>query len=109
MGTLIAYLPLLAQGALVTLALAVLSLVVATALGGLGAALRVRRGAIGRWVVTAYTTIVRGIPDLVLLLLVYFGGQRLSTPSSPAWASRRSRSRSSGPASSRSASSTAPI
>jgi His/Glu/Gln/Arg/opine family amino acid ABC transporter permease subunit len=77
MGTLVAYLPLLAQGALVTLALAVLSLVVATALGGLGAALRVRRGAIGRWVVTAYTTIVRGIPDLVLLLLVYFGGQRL--------------------------------
>ena len=28
-------------------------------------------------VVLAYTTIVRGIPDLVMLLLVYFGGQRL--------------------------------
>ena len=26
----------------------------------------------------AYTTLVRGVPDLVLILLVYFGGQRLA-------------------------------
>jgi His/Glu/Gln/Arg/opine family amino acid ABC transporter permease subunit len=77
METLIAYLPLLAQGALVTASLAVLSLALATALGGLAAAVRVGTGWIGQGVVLVYTTIVRGIPDLVLLLLIYFGGQRL--------------------------------
>ncbi len=77
MENLILYAPLLARGALVTIALAVLSLAFATALGALGAAARIAPGRIGRLIVTLYTTIVRGIPDLVLLLLVYFGGQRL--------------------------------
>jgi His/Glu/Gln/Arg/opine family amino acid ABC transporter permease subunit len=75
--TLIAYLPLLARGALVTASLAVLSLALATALGGLGAAARIGGGPVARQVVLAYTTIIRGVPDLVLLLLIYFGGQRL--------------------------------
>jgi His/Glu/Gln/Arg/opine family amino acid ABC transporter permease subunit len=74
---LILYAPLLARGALVTIALAILSLALATALGALGAAARIAPGRVGRLVVSLYTTIVRGIPDLVLLLLVYFGGQRL--------------------------------
>ena len=30
-----------------------------------------------RGLVLGYTTLVRGVPDLVMLLLVYFGGQRL--------------------------------
>jgi His/Glu/Gln/Arg/opine family amino acid ABC transporter permease subunit len=77
METLLAYLPLLARGALVTASLAVLSLALATLLGGLGAAGRIGGGPVARGVVLAYTTVVRGIPDLVLLLLVYFGGQRL--------------------------------
>ena len=77
MENLILYAPLLARGALVTIALAVLSLAFATALGALGAAARIAPGRIGRLIVTLYTTIVRGIPDLVLLLLGYFGGQRL--------------------------------
>ena len=34
------------------------------------------RGA--RAAVLVYTTLVRGVPDLVLILLVYFGGQRLA-------------------------------
>lgn len=77
MQRLIEYAPLLASGAAVTAGLAVLSLLLATALGALGAAWRIGGGAIGRGTIVAYTTIVRGIPDLVLLLLVYFGGQRL--------------------------------
>jgi His/Glu/Gln/Arg/opine family amino acid ABC transporter permease subunit len=77
METLLAYLPLLARGALVTASLAVLSLGLATLIGGIAAAGRVGGGLIASNLVLAYTTIVRGVPDLVLLLLVYFGGQRL--------------------------------
>ena len=60
-----------------TIALAVLSLALATLLGALGAAGRLGGGRLGRAAVLAYTTVVRGVPDLVMLLLVYFGGQRL--------------------------------
>ncbi|HRO12806.1 ABC transporter permease subunit [Amaricoccus sp.] len=77
MESLVRYAPLLASGALVTVALAVLALVLATLLGALGAAGRLGGGRIGGAVVAGYTTVVRGIPDLVMLLLVYFGGQRL--------------------------------
>jgi His/Glu/Gln/Arg/opine family amino acid ABC transporter permease subunit len=74
---LIRYAPLLAQGALITVALAVLSLALATLLGGLAAAGRIAGSGVTRAIVLGYTTLIRGVPDLVLLLLVYFGGQRL--------------------------------
>jgi His/Glu/Gln/Arg/opine family amino acid ABC transporter permease subunit len=77
MDNLIRYAPLLAQGALVTLALALLSLALATALGILGAAAKLGAGPVGRGMALAYTTLIRSVPELVLLLLVYFGGQRL--------------------------------
>jgi His/Glu/Gln/Arg/opine family amino acid ABC transporter permease subunit len=77
MDNLIRYTPVLASGAVVTVALALLSLAFATVLGAAGAAGRLGGGRVGRGVVVAYTTIVRGVPDLVMLLLVYFGGQRL--------------------------------
>ena len=77
MEALIAYARPLAQGAVVTVGLAVLSLALATLLGGLGAYGRLGGGRFGAWLVFIYTTIVRGIPDLVVILLVYFGGQRL--------------------------------
>ena len=52
---------------------------------------------------TAYTTLVRGVPDLVMLLLVYFGGQRLvNTLAGGARLRRPPTSRPSSPASSRS-------
>lgn len=77
MDSLIRYAPLLASGALVTISLALLSLALATLLGGLGAAGRLGGGRAGTTAVLVYTTLVRGIPDLVMILLVYFGGQRL--------------------------------
>jgi His/Glu/Gln/Arg/opine family amino acid ABC transporter permease subunit len=76
MENLIRYAPLLAGGALVTLTLALLALALATLLGALGAAGRLAGGAPGK-AAMAYTTGVRGVPDLVLMLLVYFGGQRV--------------------------------
>jgi His/Glu/Gln/Arg/opine family amino acid ABC transporter permease subunit len=77
MLTLLEYTPLLLRGASVTIALALASLVLATILGGLAAAGRISGGLIARNVVFAYTSIVRGVPDLVMILLIYFGGQRL--------------------------------
>ena len=70
--------PILLQGLWVTLGVALFSLVLATALGALAAAAKLGGGRLARWVAEAYTTILRGIPDLVTILLVYFGGQRLA-------------------------------
>ncbi|MDF2231920.1 ABC transporter permease subunit [Albimonas sp. CAU 1670] len=77
MDKLLDYLPLLMGGALTTVALAVCSALLATSLGLLGAWGKVGGGRIARGAVFVYTTLGRGIPDLVLILLVYFGGQRL--------------------------------
>lgn len=77
MDALVRYAPILATGTLVTVALALVSLALATLLGALGAAGRLGGGPFARAAVLTYTTIVRGVPDLVMLLLVYFGGQRL--------------------------------
>jgi len=76
MENLIEYTPLLLRGAVTTLLLALASLAMATLLGGLGAMGKISGGPIARAFVFAYTTIVRGVPDLVLILLIYFGGQR---------------------------------
>lgn len=74
---LFAYAPLLGRGALVTIEVALLSLVVATVLGGMGAIAKLAGAMAPRAAAGVYTTIVRGVPDLVLILLIYFGGQRL--------------------------------
>lgn len=65
---------LLIDGALITLSVGVAAMAVALALGMLGALARLspRRGL--RSLGAAYATIIRGIPELVLMLLVYYGG-----------------------------------
>jgi His/Glu/Gln/Arg/opine family amino acid ABC transporter permease subunit len=77
MENLIQYAPLLASGALVTISLALQALALATALGAHVAAAKLGGGWIAGSAAFVYTTLVRGIPVLVLILLVYFGGQRL--------------------------------
>ncbi len=77
MGNLIEYAPLLGGGVLVTISLAVLSLVLATALGALAASAKLSGKFVPGAIAHAYTTLVRGVPELVLILLIYFGGQRL--------------------------------
>lgn len=62
---------------MVTISVAVLSLVLATALGAMGAIAKLSGGMLPGAGAQVYTTIVRGVPDLVLILLIYFGGQRL--------------------------------
>jgi len=71
------YRELLLSGALVTIELALGSLVVAVTLGILGAWAKLSRNPVARRLAAAYTTLVRGVPELVLILLIYFGGQEL--------------------------------
>ncbi len=64
-------------GALVTIEVAVLSLLLAMILGMLGALAKLSPYKWARAIATLYTTIIRGIPDLVLMMLIFFGGQIL--------------------------------
>jgi His/Glu/Gln/Arg/opine family amino acid ABC transporter permease subunit len=79
MDALIEYRGLLVEGALVTLQLALGSLALAVLMGIAGATARLSHSAFARWLAGAYTTLIRGVPELVLLLLLYFGGQSLVT------------------------------
>ncbi|GAK20875.1 LOW QUALITY PROTEIN: arginine/ornithine ABC transporter, permease protein AotQ [Vibrio sp. JCM 19052] len=65
------------KGALVTIEVAVLSLILAVVLGMLGAWQSLLPYKWARAIATLYTTIIRGIPDLVLMMLIFFGGQIL--------------------------------
>lgn len=72
---LIEYLPSLLRGAMLTLGVAFASLALAFALGLVGAMAKLAHTRWFVWPATVYTTLVRGIPDLVLMLLVFYGGQ----------------------------------
>ncbi len=63
----------LAAGTLVTAGLAVASLAGGLLLGIAGAAARMSRRRLLRAAVQAYTTAVRGVPELLVVLIVYFG------------------------------------
>lgn len=69
------YGPLLLAGTWVTVQLALLSLAVAIGLGLLGAWAKLSASSPGRLLATAYTTLIRGVPDLVLMLLIFFSIQ----------------------------------
>ena len=62
------------QGALLTVGVSLAALVVAIFLGLAGAAAKLsgRRALV--WLATAYTTLGRGVPELVLMLLIFYGG-----------------------------------
>ncbi|HSP58796.1 MAG TPA: ABC transporter permease [Halomonas sp.] len=69
------YGPRLAEGALITIELALLSLVLAIVLGLVTASAKMSRHWLAHRIGTLYTTIIRGVPDLVLMMLLFFGGQ----------------------------------
>lgn len=62
------------QGALLTVGVSLAALAVAILLGLLGAAAKLsgRRPLVA--LATTYTTVVRGVPELVLMLLIFYGG-----------------------------------
>jgi len=62
------------QGSVTTVAVALASLLLAVLFGLLGAAARLSANRLAVAAGTVYTTVIRGIPDLVLMLLVFYGG-----------------------------------
>lgn len=69
------YGPQILSGTLVTVELSVLSLLVSFALGLIGASAKLSKNRFISGVATVYTTIIRGVPDLVLMLLLFYSLQ----------------------------------
>lgn len=70
-----AYMPRILYGGLLTLAVALVSFAVAFALGLLGANMRLSQNKIISTIAGVYSTVVRGVPDLVWMFLFYYGVQ----------------------------------
>ena len=62
------------QGALLTVGVSLAALMVAVLLGLLGAVAKLSGRPVLVGMATVYTTLVRGVPELVLMLLIYYGG-----------------------------------
>jgi His/Glu/Gln/Arg/opine family amino acid ABC transporter permease subunit len=71
------YLPLILKGMVLTVEVAVLSLLISMVLGMIGALAKLSGSRIAQTIAGTYTTVIRGIPDLVLMTLIFFGGQIL--------------------------------
>ena len=71
------YSHLLIAGSILSLILGVLSLIVAIVLGLLSASARISDSRTLRILSTIYTTFTRSIPDLIFLLLIYYGMQAI--------------------------------
>ena len=69
------YGPSILEGTLLTIEVSLAALGLAMLLGMLGALAKLSAYRPLRIIAQTYTTIIRGIPDLVLMLLVFFGGQ----------------------------------
>lgn len=67
----------LLDGVFVTVEVAIASVLISVVLGLLGAWGKLSGARIPGLLAEAYTTIIRGVPDLVLMLLIFFGGQLL--------------------------------
>lgn len=77
MSTIAEYLPLILKGMLLTVEVALLSLLIAILLGMIGALAKLSKSRIAQGIASVYTTVIRGIPDLVMMVLIFFGGQIL--------------------------------
>ena len=68
---------LLLAGTAVTIQLALGSLLLSVALGLVGASAKLAKNPISQRLASSYTTLVRGVPDLVLMMLLFYGGQQI--------------------------------
>lgn len=69
------YGPSILEGTILSLEVSLASLVIAMCLGMIGALSKLSSSRALQLLAQIYTTVIRGIPDLVLMLLVFFGGQ----------------------------------
>ena len=68
---------LLLEGTIVTVELAVGSLFISVVLGLIGAMAKLSNSRVANRVAGSYTTLIRGVPDLVLMMLLFYGGQQV--------------------------------
>ena len=68
---------MLGEGLQLTLTVGVCALVVAMLMGLLGAWAKLSSSPVARGAATTYTTVIRGVPELLLILLVYYGAPTL--------------------------------
>jgi octopine/nopaline transport system permease protein len=71
--------PAMLFGAAMTLAVAGCGFLLGTAIGTLGAWAKITGGRLARGIADLYTTVLRGIPDLLVIYLFYFGGSSVMT------------------------------
>jgi arginine/ornithine transport system permease protein len=69
-----AYYVAILQGALLTVGVSLAALLVSIVLGLAGAAAKLSGRPLLVGLATSYTTLIRGIPELVLMLLIFYGG-----------------------------------
>ena len=69
--------PFFLEAALVTIELAVLSIILGLACGALGAYARLSRWASLRFAGATYVSVIRGTPALIQLFILYFGGPQI--------------------------------
>ncbi len=69
------YLPAILEGLVLTLQVSATSLLIACVFGLLGATAKLSDSRVARWSAEVYTTLIRGLPELVLMLLIFYGGQ----------------------------------
>ncbi len=69
------YFPMIVDGLRVTLSVGLVSLAVASVFGLIGAVAKLSPNRFARAAATAYTTVIRALPDLLLMLVVFYGGQ----------------------------------
>jgi arginine/ornithine transport system permease protein len=69
------YLPAILGGLQSTLSVAAVSLLAACVFGMIGAAAKLSGSTAARAAANVYTTLIRGVPELVLMLLIFYGGQ----------------------------------
>lgn len=71
--------PALAAGAGMTILIAMSGFLVGSVIGAFGAWAKIAGGPVVRAVADGYTTVLRGIPDLLVIYLFYFGGSAAIT------------------------------
>lgn len=69
------YLPAILGGLVLTLQVSAASLAIACVFGLIGATAKLSGNRAARWGAEIYTTLIRGLPELVLMLLIFYGGQ----------------------------------
>lgn len=69
------YGPLLLSGSWLTIQLALLSLLLSVIIGLIGASSKLSNIKALRYIATAYTTLIRSVPDLVIMLLLFYSLQ----------------------------------